>query len=578
MAKEHAKFGKITLAKIEQNDMHKILTDFGLNRHLTKQERQMLHAETKKILIEKGHERYLKFYEVDMLCRKNNFSEKDRLEKLREIAKETPDTVTLADGTRVKGKKVLGQYSTGFIDIMAYDAHQDLAYQRLQAAGKLPIRPPISIKKHPVETNLKYAERIIYAPMSNVLWSPVIFYNDPEYEYTIQARYWSHKIGNKEFLIHKKALAIVVILLLMIPVWFLEDFLVSKDPNSWYRKYFYHKNFFDFASEQQEKMFGKIGYSNHGLGYSGLLGGSPLNPINVKELEIDPDNPGLRRFPLDALKFERTFLYYNRNISLDQATRVAQFGERPDHNRRLLLAYSAMKEEMANEELNFVERFKLSTAIKRIEEHLPLSNCTLDEIEEKLKEQDEKARRVPTSKSKLIAASTIPFFIGGGLSVLALKKAKAMVDQTANQLVDWKVSFSPITSMNHMRTLSIRDQALMKIVKRNPKLVELYGSLWSLPIAIAFVSLQFYWPTKYFRDGWFEYESTNLNRDWTSWTTTDKGLEYWWAELNRNEFVRLDDVYTSDDYLYFYDQGGPVLKSKQERVQYIGGYKLDGVI
>ena len=578
MAKEHAKFGKITLAKIEQNDMHKILTDFGLNRHLTKQERQMLHAETKKILIEKGHERYLKFYEVDMLCRKNNFSEKDRLEKLREIAKETPDTVTLADGTRVKGKKVLGQYSTGFIDIMAYDAHQDLAYQRLQAAGKLPIRPPISIKKHPVETNLKYAERIIYAPMSNVLWSPVIFYNDPEYEYTIQARYWSHKIGNKEFLIHKKALAIVVILLLMVPVWFLEDFLVSKDPNSWYRKYFYHKNFFDFASEQQEKMFGKIGYSNHGLGYSGLLGGSPLNPINVKELEIDPDNPGLRRFPLDALKFERTFLYYNRNISLDQATRVAQFGERPDHNRRLLLAYSAMKEEMANEELNFVERFKLSTAIKRIEEHLPYKNCTLDEIEEKLKEQDEKARRVPTSKSKLIAASTIPVFIGGGLSVLALKKAKAMVDQTANQLVDWKVSFSPITSMNHMRTLSIRDQALMKIVKRNPKLVELYGSLWSLPIVIAFVSLQFNWPTKYFRDGWFEYESTNLNRDWTSWTTTDKGLEYWWAELNRNEFVRLDDVYTSDDYLYFYDQGGPVLKSKQERVQYIGGYKLDGVI
>ena len=578
MAKEHAKFGKITLAKIEQNDMHKILTDFGLNRHLTKQERQMLHAETKKILIEKGHERYLKFYEVDMLCRKHNFSEKDRLEKLREIAKETPDTVTLADGTRVKGKKVLGQYSTGFIDIMAYDAHQDLAYQRLQAAGKLPIRPPISIKKHPVETNLKYAERIIYAPMSNVLWSPVIFYNDPEYEYTIQARYWSHKIGNKEFLIHKKALAIGVILLLMIPVWFLEDFLVSKDPNSWYRKYFYHKNFFDFASEQQEKMFGKIGYSNHGLGYSGLFGGSAVNPINVKELEIDPDNPGLRRFPLDALKFERTFLFYNRNISLDQTTRVAQFGERPDHNRRLLVAYSAMKEEMANEELDFVERFKLSTAIKRIEEHLPHSNCTLDEIEEKLKEQDEKARRFPTSKSKLIAASTIPVFIGGGLSVLALKKAKAMVDQTANQLVDWKVSFSPITSMNHMRTLSIRDQALMKIVKRNPKLVELYGSLWSLPIVIAFVSLQFNWPTKYLRDGWFEYESTNLNRDWTSWTTTDKGLEYWWAELNRNEFVRLDDVYTSDDYLYFYDQGGPVLKSKQERVQYIGGYKLDGGI
>ena len=118
----------------------------------------------------------------------------------------------------------------------------------------------------------------------------------------------------------------------------------------------------------------------------------------------------------------------------------------------------------------------------------------------------------------------------------------------------------------------------MKIVKRNPKLVELYGSLWSLPIVIAFVSLQFYWPTKYLRDGWFEYESTNLNRDWTSWTTTDKGLEYWWAELNRNEFVRLDDVYTSDDYLYFYDQGGPVLKSKQERIQYIGGYKLDGAI
>ena len=69
MAKEHAKFGKITMAQVEKDDMHKILTDFGLNRHLTKQERQMLNAETKKILIEKGHERYLKLYEVDMLCR-----------------------------------------------------------------------------------------------------------------------------------------------------------------------------------------------------------------------------------------------------------------------------------------------------------------------------------------------------------------------------------------------------------------------------------------------------------------------------------------------------------------------------
>ena len=556
------------MAQFEQNDMHKILTDFGLNRHLTKQERQMLNAETKKVLIERGHERYLKMYEVDMLCRKHNFSEKDRLEKLRKIANETPDTATLADGTRIKGKKFLGQYGTGVIDIMAYDAHQDLAYQRLQAAGKLPIRPPISIKKHPLETNLKYAERIILAPISNVLYSPVIFYNDPEYEYTIQARYWSSKIANKEFLIHKKALACVVVLLLTIPLWFLEDLLVSKDPNSWYRKYFYRKTFIDFAAEQEEKMFGKVGYSNHGLRYVGLLGGSALNPINVKELEIDPDNPGLRRFPLDAMKFERKFLYYNRNISLDQATRVAQFGERPDHNRRLLLAYAAMKDELTNVELNFMERFKLSTALKRIEEHLPNSNCTLEEIEEKLKEQDEKARRFPSSKSKMMAASTIPFLLGGGLSVLALNKAKSMADQTANQLVDWKVSFSPITSMNHMRTLSIRDQALMKMVKRNPKLVELYSSLWSLPIIIAVCSLQFYWPTKYLRDGWFEYDSTNLSRDWISWTTTDKDLEYWWAELNRNEFVRLDDVYTSDDYLYFYDQGGPVLKSKQERIQY----------
>jgi len=121
-----------------------------------------------------------------------------------------------------------------------------------------------------------------------------------------------------------------------------------------------------------------------------------------------------------------------------------------------------------------------------------------------------------------------------------------------------------------MRTLSIRDQALMKMVKRNPKLVELYSSLWSLPIIIAVCSLQFYWPTKYLRDGWFEYDSTNLSRDWISWTTTDKDLEYWWAELNRNEFVRLDDVYTSDDYLYFYDQGGPVLKSKQIHDHYKG--------
>ena len=559
------------MAQLEQNDMHKILTDFGLNRHLTKQERQMLNAETKKVLIERGHERYLKLYEVDMLCRKHNFDEKDRLEKLRKVARETPETATLADGTRIKGKKFLGQYGIGVIDIMAYDSHQDLAYQRLHAAGKLPIRPPISIKRHPVETRLKYVERIIYAPISNVLWSPVIFYNDPEYEYTIQARYWSHKIGNKEFLIHKKALAVVVVLLLMMPLWhLLEDLFVSKDPNSWYRKYFYRKNFLDFASEQEEKMFGKVGYSNHGLRYAGLLGGSALNPINVKELEIDPDNPGLRRFPLDAMKLEfgRKFLYYNRNISFDQATRVAQFGERPDHNRRLLLAYAAMKDELTNGELNFKDRFQLSTALKRIEEHLPNSNCTLEEIEEKLKEQDEKARRFPSSKSKMIAASTIPFLMAGGLSVLKLKKAKSMVDQTANQLVDWKVSFSPITSMNHMRTLSIRDQALMKMVKRNPNLVFLCEHFWPLPIAIAVFLLHSYLPTKYLRDGWFEYASTNLSRDWISWTTTDKDLEYWWAELNRNEFVRLDDVYTSDDYLYFYDQGGPVLKSKQERIQY----------
>ena len=127
------------------------------------------------------------------------------------------------------------------------------------------------------------------------------------------------------------------------------------------------------------------------------------------------------------MKLERNFLYYNRNISLDQATRVAQFGERPDHNRRLLLAYAAMKDELTNEEIDFIERFKLSTALKRIEEHLPNSNCTLEEIEEKLKEQDEKARRFPSSKSKMIAASTIPFILAGGLSVLALTKAKSMV-------------------------------------------------------------------------------------------------------------------------------------------------------
>lgn len=570
-AKEHAKIRKITMAKIEKVDEHKILTDFGLNRHLTKQERQMLNAETKQVLMEKGHERYLKFYEVDMLCRKHNLSENDRLAKLRKIARETPDTVTLPDGTRFQAKKILGQYGSGVFDIMIYDSFQDIAYQRLQGAGKLPIRPPISMKKHPIENNLKYAERIIMAPISNILWNPVVFYNDPEYEYTIQARYWSHKVANKEFLIHKKTLAFILIMILMIPIWFLEDILVSKDPNSWYRKYFYGKTFIDMAINQEAKLQENMGYTKHGLNYIGLLGGSPLNPINVKELEIDPDNPGLRRFPIDAMKFyDRMFIYYNRNISLDQATRIARFGERSDHNRRLLVAYDAMKDILANEELNFIERYQLSTAIKRIEEHLPDSSCTLEEIDEKLKEQDKKARRVPSSKSKLMAASTIPFLIGGGLGAMSLKKAKSMVDQTANQLVDWKVSWSPITSMNNMRTLSIRDQAMIKMVKRYPKLVELYGISWTLPICIALIFHHHNLPTKYIRDGWFEYESTNLNRDWISYTTTDKDLEYWWAELNRNEFVKLDDVYSSDDYLYFYDQGGPVLKSKQIHDHYKG--------
>ena len=113
----------------------------------------------------------------------------------------------------------------------------------------------------------------------------------------------------------------------------------------------------------------------------------------------------------------------------------------------------------------------------------------------------------------------------------------------------------------------------MKMVKRNPNAVFHYELFWALPIAIAVFLLYSYLPIKYLRDGWFEYESTNLGRDWISWTTTDKDLEYWWAELNRNELVRLDDVYTSDDYLYFYDQGGPVLKSKQERIQYSYMYK-----
>ena len=564
---------KISMAKLEKIDEHKLLTDFGLNRHLTNQEREMLNQETKKVITEKGNERYLKFFEVDMLCRKHGLSEKERLDRLRELAKVTPDTVTLPDGTRYKSKKFLGSYGAGILDVMIYDSHQDIAYQRLQAQGRLPIRPPISLKKYPMESRLKYLDRVLIAPFSNILWNPVIFYNDPEYEYTIQARYWSQKFGNKEFLIHKKTLAFIIFMCLIVPTWStLEDVLVSKDPDSWYRKNFHRKSFFDFANSQEEKMFEKVGYTTHGLNSIGIFPASPLNPINVKELEIDPDKPGLRRFPIDIIEnyFGRPeFIHYNRNISLDQATRVAQFGERPDHNRRLLVTYESMKNMLANGDLDFFERCKISATIKRIEEHLP-GLGTLEDIEEKLKRQDEKCRREPSLKSKLIAVSTIPLFICSAIATWKIRQAQSMIDLPANQRVDWKVSLSPITTMNHMRTLSIRDQSIIKLVRRYPKLAYLYTQLWSIIPAIPFCFILFYWPTKYFRDGWMEYGSvglSNIVRDWTSYTTTDKDLEYWWTELNRNEVVSVDDIHASDDYLYFYDQGGPVLKSDQELIQ-----------
>ena len=56
--------------------------------------------------------------------------------------------------------------------------------------------------------------------------------------------------------------------------------------------------------------------------------------------------------------------------------------------------------------------------------------------------------------------------------------------------------------------------------------------------------------------------ATNISSDDQS--DDDKLLEYWWAELNRNEIVKVSDIYSRDDYLYFYDQGGPVLKSDQD--------------
>ena len=561
---------KISVAKLEKIDEHKLLTDFGLNRHLTKQEREMLNRETKKVIMEKGNERYLKFYEVDMLCRQHGLNEKERLDRLRELAKVTPDTVTLPDGTRYKSKKMLGIYGSGLLDVMIYDSHQDIAYQRLQAKGRLPIRPPISLKKYPVESRLKYLDRVLIAPFSNILFNPVIFYNDPEYEYTIQARYWSQKFGNKEFLIHKKAFAFVIFMCLIVPTWStIEDLLVSKDPDSWYRRNFHRKSFVDFAHSQEEKMFEKVGYTKHGLHSIGVLPGSTFNPINVKELEIDPDHPGLRRFPIDAINryFGRQeFIHYNRNISLDQATRVAQFGERPDHNRRLLVTYESMKNMLANDDLNFLDRCLISATIKRIEEHLPDSVCTLEDIEEKLKRQDGKCRREPSLKSKLIAVSCIPLLICGAIA-WKIRKAQGIIDLPANQRVDWKVSLSPITTMNHMRTLSIRDQSIIKLVRRYPKLAHLYVQLWSVIPSIPFCLILFNWPTQYIRDGWMEYGSgglSNIMRDWISYTTTDKDLEYWWTELNRNEVVRVDDIHSSDDYIYFYDQGGPVLKSDQE--------------
>merc|ERR1712131_117397 len=152
---------------------------------------------------------------------------------------------------------------------------------------------------------------------------------------------------------------------------------------------------------------------------------------------------------------------------------------------------------LANNEGNLMgTRFLISNATKRIEEHVTNSSSTLEDIEEKLKIQDEKARRVPSTKTKLIAASCIPLLIGGGIASYRVRKAQSMIDQTGNQRVDWKTSWSPITTMNHMRTLTIREQYIMKLVRKYPKLAFLLTQFWGIPASIAYLFIFFNWPTK----------------------------------------------------------------------------------
>ena len=54
----------------------------------------------------------------------------------------------------------------------------------------------------------------------------------------------------------------------------------------------------------------------------------------------------------------------------------------------------------------------------------------------------------------------------------------------------------------------------------------------------------------------------------------NNSLRYWAAEFDRAEWFNLNDVYTKDGYIYFYDQGGPVLNAAlTEEYDHLQGHR-----
>lgn len=495
---------------------------------------------------------------------------------------------------RFFGKAGVGAAAYGKV-LMSFEAMHERAFLALMDRGAMPARRPLRVDKYPHETKAEWiGKRLIASPFELSLWKWSSVTQVP----TIDAAFWRFEFNDEKLLINKKMLAAFISILIgsafiytirkLIP----DNFTAPGELLSFLRYNVFELDFYDFFTKTS---VGTIGEEGLNLG-----NGAAFNPFNVRAMEHVPGQPGLRRVPLERarslqFRFNSPYLtwdaddnifWYNRNLNEAQ---IARKPARDDQHERKV-------NNLVNSPV--VEALNKSASVDEFQHNLPsvpsgstwrgllygrlyddsiqpsspekswnealakgkneeyannLSRTILDHLNKRDCDELEPAN-LYTLSNDLIALGLIMAMH------LKIRRANHYATLSTAARAHVNVGWMPVKRferhVNHMPWLerSFREMDEQK-VKTIRKLSTLTSGimLFSTPIRWVLYTSQLD-----YEDALLSNPIVRLLRDWHYWWHDD----YWRAELAQSEYFNLKDAMVVDNHLIFYEQGGPVLKSK----------------